>query len=233
MFHYYSRLIVVGIAIIVSILAVSASAESLSVLYEAALESDPTMQEARANWQAAYEAKPQAISYLLPQINLNGRYEEDNFDGSNVILTTVEQSTNGDRLSWQLELTQPLFRWDRIAALQGANKVLAKADVDYQIAEQELILRVTERYFAALAAEDEVNSAVDNELAFARQLKQARKRFDVGLVTITAVHEAQAAADGAIAEAIAAKQASRTALERLRETVGTLPTTLARVVDDM
>ena len=56
--------------------------------------------------------------------------------------------------------------------------------------------------------------------AIARQLEQAEKRFEVGLIAITDVQEAQAAYDNTVAAVIAAKRDLATAAEFLREITG-------------
>ena len=56
--------------------------------------------------------------------------------------------------------------------------------------------------------------------AISRQLEQANKRFEVGLIAITDVQEAKAAFDNANAVVIASKRSLATAHEQLRELTG-------------
>jgi len=82
-------------------------------------------------------------------------------------------------------------------ALKGAGREVAQAEATYQAAEQQLILRVRARaYFSVLAAEDGLESqpGVPSKPS-PRQLDQANKRFEVGLIAITDVQEAKAARD--------------------------------------
>ena len=58
-------------------------------------------------------------------------------------------------------------------------------------AKQALILRVAEAYFGVLSARENLVFAEAEKKAIARQLEQAKERFEVGLVAITDVHEAQ------------------------------------------
>src|SRR5688572_12440456 len=46
-------------------------------IYEKALRNDPQIREADANRLANRESKPQALSSLLPQINANGSYTQN------------------------------------------------------------------------------------------------------------------------------------------------------------
>ncbi len=69
------------------------------------------------------------------------------------------------------------------------------------------MVRVSQRYFDVLAAEDTLSAAEATLQAFSRQLEQSEKRFEVGLIAITDVQESQAAYDSATAGVIAAKRA--------------------------
>jgi outer membrane protein len=78
-------------------------------------------------------------------------------------------------------------------------------------------VRVSTRYFDVLAAQDNVLAQQASLDAISRQLEQAEKRFEVGLIAITDVQEARAARDTAAADLIASKRQLATAQEFLRE----------------
>jgi len=78
-----------------------------------------------------------------------------------------------------------------------------------------------------LAAEDRLTSLHANRQAIARQLEQAKQRFEVGLIAITDVQESQAAYDQAVADEIAAKRVLATSREFLREITGEYVTNLS------
>jgi outer membrane protein len=71
-----------------------------------------------------------------------------------------------------------------------------------------------------------------NRLAIARQLEQAKQRFEVGLIAITDVQESQAAHDQAVADEIGAKRTLATAREFLREITGEYAASLAAPTDE-
>ena len=79
---------------------------------------------------------------------------------------------------------------------------VALAEAKYRAAEQDLLVRVASRYFDVLAAEDTLTAAEATLQAVTRQLEQAEKRFEVGLIAITDVQEARAAHDNATAGVI-------------------------------
>jgi outer membrane protein len=107
-----------------------------------------------------------------------------------------------------------------IGVLISASLSIAKAEAVREAAQQDLIVRVAQRYFDVLAAEDRLNSITADREAIARQLEQAKQRFDVGLIAITDVQESQAAYDQSVANDIGARRSLATAREFLREITG-------------
>lgn len=209
------------------LLSGTVQAENLLQAFELALASDPQLREAEANRMAALEAKPQARAALLPQLNFTwdktlandseGISSQPDGQGS-FFETPFSRDREGD--SYTLRLRQSVFRWDQWVALRQADARIAQAEVDYRAAVQDLMLRVAQRYFAVLASVDSLESTQATKEAVARQLEQAETRFEVGLIAVTDVREAQAAYDTAIADEIAAKRSLGTAKEELREVTG-------------
>jgi outer membrane protein len=226
------------LTIVFAIMTVPAAGQAASLLevYQQALQSDPLIHEAEARRLAALEAEPQARGVLLPQIDASGDWSKNNSSGSGTINQYVEipagsgnfevlpipfqSETRDTSKSWQVALRQTLFRWDQIVNLHRADKTVAKAEADREAAQQDLIIRVANAYFAVLAAEDTLTSTHKNRQAIARQLEQAKQRYEVGLIAITDVQESQAAHDKAVADEIQAKRELATAREQMREITG-------------
>ncbi len=203
-------------------------ASSLLEIYQQALQSDPQIHEAEARRLAALESKPQARGALLPQIGVGGAYESAERSGPDLIPNpdpnlppvAVTSTNETDVFRYGVTLRQSLFRWDQIVNLKRADKTITRAEAVREAAQQDLIVRVAQRYFDVLAAEDRLTSINANREAIARQLEQAKQRFDVGLIAITDVQESQAAYDQSVADEIAAKRTLATAREFLREITG-------------
>ena len=225
------------------------SAASLLEVYQQALQSDPRIHEAEARRLASLEAEPQARGVLLPQLSLDGSWTRASSDGSGnfnqflevppgsgnfevVPLPFQSETRDNETASWQVSLRQTLFRWDQIVGLRRADKLVAKAEADREAAQQDLIVRVGQNYFDVLAAEDRLTSRHANRQAIARQLEQAKQRFDVGLIAITDVQESQAAYDQAVADEIAAKRSLASAREFLREITGEYVSNLSAPGDE-
>ena len=97
-----------------------------------------------------------------------------------------------------------------------------------------MILRVAESYFDILAAQDVLEFARAEETAIARQLEQAQKRFEVGLIAITVVLEAQAQYDSALAQTILAENQLDNAFQALEVIIGQTPSlNPARLSDNL
>lgn len=234
------RRIVWTLGLIFSIHA--AQAEDLLNVYQRALNNDPQIREADANRRATRESKPQALAALLPQVSGSAAYDKDNNDGTststfvlNGVLTPSDRSGDGDSTTrrWSVDLRQSVFSWNNWVALKRADRQVAQAEADYQAAQQDLVTRVAARYFDVLAAQDNVDAQQSAFEAISRQLEQADKRFEVGLIAITDVQEAKAARDSAAASLIAAKRQLASAEELLREITAEKYPVLAKPADTM
>jgi outer membrane protein len=227
----------------------AAGAVDLLAVYERALSNDPLIREADANRRAAMEAKPQALAALLPQVSASAARTKADTSSSGEFPQEIEQPAgSGNRVvfafkqdsqskpetdRWSVDLRQSVFAWQNWVALKRASKQVAQAEADFAAAEQDLIARVAERYFDVLAAQDNVDAQQSAFEAIARQLEQAEKRFEVGLIAITDVQEAKAARDSAAAAVIAAKRQLASAEELLREITAERYTRLAKPSDSM
>jgi len=197
--------------IIISLMLFSGtlSAENLKTVLDSALRNDPVLSAARANFKAVVQSAPQARALLLPNVVLNASSSDTTQTG------TVGFKSNTDIIS--LSISQPLFNYSLFMKLKQAKVTVRKAGINLNVAYQNLLIRVTERYFSVLTSIDKLAFARAEKRAITRQLEQARKRFDVGLIAITNVHEARAAFDLATAEVITAQNNLASKQEALRE----------------
>ena len=220
------------------ILIDNGNAVSLLDVYEQALVNDPRIKEAFANKEAIIEAKPQARSFILPQLSGSASFSDNDSDGQSTFQQKIINPINGEEvvitnntdflqesetLQWDVTLRQAIFDYGSWMNLRKANKTVAQAEIDYLAAEQDLIIRVANAYFNVLAAEDTLEAEQAARQAIEKQLDQAQKRFDVGLIAITDVQEAQAAYDQSIANEITSKRNLATAKESLRAITDSYP----------
>src|ERR1700674_2831449 len=223
------------------VLSVSpAPAADLLAVYQRALQNDPQLREAEATRLATLEAKPQALSALLPQLSGSGlvSHERDtgSVDSTAPVSPGVFQNYTLGRITttthrYGVDLRQNLFRWENWVALQRADAQVAQAEADYQAAQQDLMERVAQRYFDVLAAQDDLEAQQLALTSIQRQLDQAESRFQIGLIAITDVEEARAAHDSGAAAVIAAKRTLASTQELLREITGDAFDWLARPIE--
>lgn len=204
--------------------APSAQAQNLLSIYELALQHDPKLREAQANRDAALESRPQSIARLLPTISLQGQLNRNSvlskFGSSQLAFIAGARNVGFWNSSATINLTQPVYHHDLWVRLAQADNQVAEAEANFAAEQQNLMLRTAQAYFNVLLAQDTLEFARAERRAIGRQLQQAKARFEVGLIPITDVHEAQAGFDRAEASAIAAANDLENAKEALREIVG-------------
>jgi outer membrane protein len=204
----------------------AAQPKDLVGVFEDAVHNDPVIRQADANRLAAREARPQAWAAVLPQLNgtagVSGAHSAGFQDQvfQPPIVQRFHVATDTTTKQWAVNLRQNVFSWANWTALKEAGREVAQAEATYQAAEQQLILRVAQAYFNVLAAADGLAANQASFEAISRQLDQANKRFEVGLIAITDVQEAKAARDTAAAAVIAAKRTLATSEDQLQEITG-------------
>ena len=223
-------------------------ASSLMEVFELATINDPFIKEALANKEAIIESKPQARSLILPQLTSSAIFSDTDVNGQStfqqkfinpitgdetVLTSNTDFIQESETLQWDVTLRQSIFDYGLWMNLRKANKTVAQAEVDYLAAEQDLIIRVASAYFNILAAEDTLEAEQAARQSIEKQLDQAQKRFEVGLIAITDVQEAQAAYDQSIANEIIAKRSLATAKESLRSITDSYPGKLKKPGNDL
>ena len=200
----------------------SAAAADLLAVYQRALDTDPLWRQATATRLAIHETKTQAVLGLLPlDISAN-----KNFIGiGSVQVKTPAYLAAG--------LTVNLFNWDSWVALKAADATVAQSEANYQAAAQSLIQRVSQQYFAVLAAQDTLTAQQSAYESVQTQLDRAEVRYQIGQIAITDVAVARASRDSTAAAVIAAKRALATQEDLLRAITNENYASLAGPRDDM
>ncbi|MDZ7783247.1 MAG: TolC family outer membrane protein [Halioglobus sp.] len=231
------------IALALSLSSHSLQADSLRDIYELALENDAQLKAQEATYLARREVEKLNRAQLLPQVT--GSYLKQNTDTENESLAPVfDRETGGiditrttrnsdiDNEGYQLSLSQSIFDLPAWFSFQSGKQVTKEAEATFAADQQNLIVRVVEAYLGVLRARDNLAASRAAERAFERQLEQTRQRFEVGLIAITDVHEAEAARDLARVERIVDENNVSVALERLSVLTGQRHSNLEVLVDD-
>lgn len=156
---------------------------------------------------------------MLPQVDgsLTGAYLDSRATGQ------LNQVFQGSRSAWNLSLTQPVFNWSAIQTFEQSKLVVARAEVDLQVAYQDLILRVSQAYFDVLARKDSLEALQAEKRSIDEQLAASKRRFELGDATITDALEAQARFDLVSANIIGQENELSSAEDALARIIGRQP----------
>lgn len=196
--------------------AVPASAQSLQELYDAARGYDAGYLSARALYDSAQYRVEQVKALRRPQVGLQVSATRSSSDTPYASTQKVDQTSVGAGVN----ATQSLFNRANDATIAQAEKSLDVARADFDSAEQDLIVRLSQAYFDVLAAQDALATTRTSKAAISEQLASAKRNFEVGTATITDTREAQARFDLATAQEIAADNDLRTKRIALDQLVG-------------
>ncbi len=192
----------------------------LNIYYEAA-QKDPTFLAARATMKATSLQYSIDIAGILPQISLSsnilqrwGKYSDS---------STVNAMT----WSYALDLDQSIIAIDQWLTIQQDKYLTRQAAIQLEIAAQDLMIRVAQTYFSALAAQDFLQFSISEEKSNKKQYNQSNQRFKVGLAPITDVYNAKASYDVSRAKTIGAENTAKNSMEDFRVLIDRAPESIA------
>lgn len=205
---------------------VSAPVSDLLTIYHLALKNDMTLASARASYKANLENTPLARSALLPQLGLTAstswNKQVNNLSATdNQVKNSSESRTFGwNDHQWGASLTQPVFDAGAWFDLKAAKAQNVQDLAVFNIAQQDLIMRVAKSYFNVLHLEDTVATTEAEQRAVKRQMAQAEERYKVGLLPQADVEEAKASYDAVVVKVIEAKNQVNLAYKQLTTITG-------------
>ena len=213
-------------ALVLAFGAGGAQAQSLSEVVQAARGVDATYLGARANADAVHYRYEQARAVHLPQAGLQVQAGRQNSTsptigiGANNQPVAVNETVKTNSAGATVTASQNIFNRQNDLSVDQASKSEELAQSQLAQAEQDLIVRVAQAYFNVLAASDALTSVQGNSKAIAEQLASAKRNFEVGNATITDTREAEARADLAHSNQIAAENDLVVAKVTLDQLVG-------------
>lgn len=182
--------------------AASAGATDLMQAWQLARTADPVLSAAQHSLEMAEQRVPQARAGLLPTVNLNAGANRQTGLASFDDAPGVRREPTAR--NWSLQLAQPLYKPQNWAALQQAQAQLRQAEQQFRLAEQEAMVRLAQAYFDVLFAQESTVVARAQVEATAQQMQLAKRNFEVGMTTVTDVHEAQSRFQLARSQSVAA-----------------------------
>ena len=194
----------------------SANAQDLMDIYKEALQKDTQLNQAKANADAAHAGISQATAALLPKIDVVGSLTKTR---TNYVDAYGARGSN-KVASAGATLSQAIWRHSSWVNRSIAEKTATLNDLAYADAQQNLVLRVSTAYFNVLNAAETLKYQQANNQALKRQLDEAEKRLNVGLIAETDKLEAQAAYDLSTAQVISAENSLINSYEQIRILTG-------------
>jgi outer membrane protein len=154
--------------------ASNAQAQSLVEMYEAARGYDAGFISAKAQFEANLARANQALGGILPNIAVSVSHSKTDFQ--------LQQQNNPRSAVTQLEtrttaatLTQPIYRPAAWATYRQGGRQLQQAAAQYEAAEHDLLIRVSQAYFDVLTSEDNFELVQNQKKAVSEQLASAQR----------------------------------------------------------
>ena len=196
-----------------------ASADLLEAL-DSAKAYDARYLAALAKSSIENEKRKQARALLLPTLvggaDISKTDTEQRF-GENPIESRDSELT---RTTYGLAASYPLYD----AENYNSSKILGEAaeieDLLFQREHQGLILRVAKSYFEYLTFAEKLNTVRVQRDSVNEQLRQAKKLFELGIVSINDLYEAQATYDRILSDEIQARNDLSIRKDRFRTITG-------------
>jgi outer membrane protein len=192
-----------------------AGAQTLEDALNSAYLNNPTLLGQRAKVRATDEQVPQALSNWRPSVEITG----------SAGLSAVQSTTSTDKgqhrepKSIGVTVTQPLYRGGRtIAATREAENTVQAERSRLVETEQDILLLAATAFLDVYRDQAVLKLNIKNEQVLKRQLEATRDRFQVGEITRTDVHQAEARLAGATAdrtEAEGSLEASRASYQNV------------------
>jgi outer membrane protein len=168
-----------------------AQSQALTDALTSAYLNNPTLLLRRARLRSTDEEVPQALSNWRPDVSMtiDGGYS----DVHNTNSSGSGRNQHRNSYGYSLDVTQPLFRGGQTLAAtsEAENNVRAERGRLLGV-EQTILLQTISAYMDVFRDEAVLKLNINNEQVLARQLEATRDRFEVGEITRTDVHQAEA-----------------------------------------
>jgi outer membrane protein len=218
------------VALAAVVLCKLAPAADLLETYRQAVQGDPTLSAAGYELEADSARVGEARSALLPSLGFNGQLARTGGDAAYSGLASESRTFNS--FVWTIQVSVPLLHAGDLMTEHEARIDRSISQMRYQLAQQDLILRVARAYFGVLEAQANVAAAEGERRATEEQRALARSKFDDGLIPINDYDEATARAESAAAQKYAADADIRVRRAELERISGSLEERFAELRDN-
>ena len=196
------------------ILSFNVVANDLLSIYQEALEKDPDFNAKKADLKISKEYLNQARSGLLPQLRFSASTNWNEYYQERVL------QNDYNTFSYNLNLSQPIFRLDSWFVTRQAKQNYEAAEARFAYQQQDLMIRVTQAYFKVLSAKSTLKSAEATEKALNNQYQTVTQRFNSGAASRIELAEAKSACNRAQSDRVLAEGNVDISFEELNSIVG-------------
>lgn len=208
---------------------VSASeyAADLMGLYRESRLEDPRVLAAYARAQAGKERQREAFGGLLPQITASGTTNRTNYDSE-----VMHDTYNNDR--YALSLSQHLYNKAAWENYQKFKSIALQDEFQSIDAQAEATVDLAQRYFVALASDDELELVMAERRATQKNLDRVNALYAKKMAMVTDVLDLKARVDALAAQEVEARNQVRLSREELAEIIGRpVAEKLSRIREDV
>ena len=196
------------------ILTFNVAANDLLSIYQEALEKDPDFNAKKADLKISKEYLNQARSGLLPQLRFSASTNWNEYYQERIL------QNDYNTFSYNLNLSQPIFRLDSWFVSRQAKQNYEAAEARFAYQQQDLMIRVTQAYFKVLSAKSTLKSAEATEKALNNQYQAVTQRFNSGAASRIELAEAKSAYNRAQSDLVLAEGNVDISFEELNSIVG-------------
>ncbi|MBR9886781.1 MAG: TolC family outer membrane protein [Oceanospirillales bacterium] len=211
-----------------------AQADDLMDVWKVAEENDTKYLSAYHKFRSGQEIINLSRADLLPTISLQYEHKETS--------KTINESDNavfyGNSAdyptdSYGLTLTQSIFDYSRWQRYDQSKISANRAEVEYKLSKQQLLLRLSESYFLVLERSDQLQAIEAEKTAMFKHYEVSEKKHKTGLVRTVDLQDASARYLNALSKEIELQSRLMDSRYALRESLGSMPGELSRLRSDI
>ncbi len=174
-------------------------AENLSEVVKLAFDNNNNYKSKVEDFNAEYAYKGLANSYLLPKLDLQGNagfnQGSKSYSSSSQAALAKEYSyglADGSSYGVTINLTQPLYSPEAWAYYSQGKLTAQMAEITLDKEKNNLILKITEAYFAVLSAQNDMEYSNSKVEYLQNYMNEVTKKADVGQAKRVDVEEVRA-----------------------------------------
>lgn len=196
-------------------------------LYHESLLRDPRIISANANKTAGKERQREALGGLLPKISANSALNRTRYSNGR-----TSDIYNNER--YLLSLTQYIYNKPAWENYKKFKSLAAQGEFESIDAQSEAVIDLAQRYFTALAAEDELELVTAERRTTQKNMDRVNALFSKKMAMITDVLDLRARVDSLTAQELEARNQVLLSREALSEIIGRpINEALSRIRDDI